>query len=1117
MAQSNKERLEEAFGVVQRGLVDFFEREYPGNTPKKMQALAKRMAGKSSVVFADKDLLVEAANRVGAKAGPDGRIEWGISTILRAIVENWDEAFASTLGNEPKAYLLELSNFEPRVETEKTFSSAVTTRLLDTMSMLLKAFRQDEPAEQILKIYQGLQKTILDEQARSKTRNQMPVTGAPTAGLKPWREVMIPHADVRSGKYLAAEFAADLAQVRRQEGSKEYTDPVEFYRRTFLTEGLKDLLTGALNRLMGNGGDPVVELQTNFGGGKTHSMLALYHLFSGVNANKLPGVDDLLANAKIKAVPIARRAVLVGTELSAAQGQKKADGTVIRTIWGELAWQLGEKTAFAYIAESDRLSVSPGAGVLTKMFAELGPCLILIDEWVAYARQLVDRNNLPAGDFESQTTFAQALTEAASAVPNVLVVASVPQSVIEMGGSNGIRATETLRNIFQRKGAQWRPASMEEGFEIVRRRLFEPINPDKVSDRTAVVSAFSRMYRDGETKGQFPETAGGEDYRRLLEVAYPIHPELFQRLYDDWSTLDKFQRTRGVLRLVANATHQLWENGDASLTIMPGSIPMEEGSVQNELVRYLDSPWQPIIAQDVDGENSVALQIDRENPTIGKVSGARRVARTLFIGTAPGARKERMGIDDRQVRLGVVQPGESVGDFSYALAKLVDKGRYTHQENSQYYLSTRPNLNRIADELAAAKWREPELLNRELERRLEKQAKARGNFAAVHVGPSTSQDIEDDNEVRLVVLSPKLSHTKGKTDSPGRQFVEDCLTHKGNAPRTNQNCLVFLAPDKTGLDHLHEAVASYLAWKDISEKHEAMNLDPHNRKQAEERCGDTSKTVDIKMPEIWNHILVPSRVSASNQQVAWEEFKPKGSGNIFERVSQRLQDDELLLVKMGPEALRMELDDPGKLNWAGGDHVRFGDLSSWYAQYLYLPRLAKLGVLEDAVANGPNRIDISDTFGVATSFDHKTKRYVGLVVGRVAGPIGKDTLLVKPGIALQQQARPPTPIVQVGGTSPQPPVPGQPGKPTPPLPPPQPTLPKVFVGSVELEVDRIIKAFGVINDEILAHLTSIEGAELTITVEIKATAPSGFPESTQRTVKENANSLKFTFKEFHKE
>src|SRR5262249_2950294 len=301
-----------------------------------------------------------------------------------------------------------------------------------------------------------------DEQVRSEKRKSAGTTieSATATSLKPWREVVTPHQDVASGRYQQAEFAADVWQVHLSEGTDEYRKPVEFFRRTYLTESLKRLLAGAVRRLGGQGGDPVVQLQTNFGGGKTHSMLALYHLFSGTAPSELVGIDAVLEKAGTKKLPTARRVVLVGNKISPGNPVKKPDGTVVRTLWGELVWQLGGKKAFERVRADDEKATSPG-DILRELFNEYGPCLILIDEWVAYARQLHEQSDLPGGDFETQFSFAQVLTESAKSAKNCLLVISLPASDtsgsphaqaddVEVGGQRGREALDRLRNVVGR-------------------------------------------------------------------------------------------------------------------------------------------------------------------------------------------------------------------------------------------------------------------------------------------------------------------------------------------------------------------------------------------------------------------------------------------------------------------------------------------------------------------------------------------------------------------------------------------------------------------------------------------------------------------------------------------
>ncbi len=332
--------------------------------------------------------------------------QWDVAGLLKLMWETWNDVFGRTLGRAERSLVSELRDWRNQWAHQEPFSSRDAERALDSMVRLLNAVSARE-ADEVNRMKMELRRLVFDEQVRGEKRKAggSLIEAAASGALKPWREVVTPHADVASGRYQQAEFAADLWQVHLGEGTDEYRNPVEFFRRTFLTERLKRLLVGAVERLSGKGGDPVVQLQTNFGGGKTHSMLALYHVFSGANPAALAGVDAVMAAANVTKLPAARRVVLVGNKISPGNPVTKPDGTVVRTLWGELAYQLGGKKAFARVAKDDERATSPG-DILRELLREYGPCLVLIDEWVAYARQLHDAADLPGGSFETQFTFA---------------------------------------------------------------------------------------------------------------------------------------------------------------------------------------------------------------------------------------------------------------------------------------------------------------------------------------------------------------------------------------------------------------------------------------------------------------------------------------------------------------------------------------------------------------------------------------------------------------------------------------------------------------------------------------------------------------------------------------
>ena len=352
--------------------------------------------------------------------------------------------------------------------------------------------------------------------------------------LKPWREIAVPHEDVLKGTFQQAEFAADLSRVHDGTATPEYQNPALFFQRTFITEGMRLLLDSVVKRLSGKGGDPVIQLQTAFGGGKTHTMLAVYHLVNRAGgealASDLQGVPAILDAAGVTELPRARIAVLDGIKLSPNQPMVRVDGDVtqaICTLWGDLAWQLGKAEGYALVADADASGTSPGKAVLETLLSRYAPCVILIDELVAYVRQFEEGKTLTGGSFDSNLSFVQALTEALKAVPTAVLLASLPESDKEAGSQRGIKALASLSHYFGRIQALWKPVGTEEAFEIVRRRLFSAI-PDKLAAES-VCRAFADFYTaNGD---DFPRETQESRYFDRLMRAYPIHPEVFDRLY----------------------------------------------------------------------------------------------------------------------------------------------------------------------------------------------------------------------------------------------------------------------------------------------------------------------------------------------------------------------------------------------------------------------------------------------------------------------------------------------------------------------------------------------------------------------------------------------------------
>jgi len=1109
MAKTNRDRVGEGLEQLGKGLRPFIEREMKDAHGNKWKTVAAQSFGGKKLNWTDPQ------------------------TALLIMWDQWNSVFKNVLGHAERSLVSELREVRNRWAHMEKFSTDDTYRALDSVERLLSAVSAPE-ADEVEKRKMQLLRLRFEEQRRAEARKAAvaPVGGQPAAHLKPWRQVVTPHPDVASGRYQQAEFAADLWQVYLGEGTDEYRDPTEFFRRTFLTEGLKQLLIRGVERLSGTGGDPVVELQTNFGGGKTHSMLALYHLFSGTPAADLPGVDELLKENGLDLPRGVRRVVFVGTKISPGKVQKKPDGTKIHTIWGEIAWQLGGKEGYKLVKEADQTATNPG-DALRELFNRYAPCVILIDEWVAYARQLHDNGDLPAGTFDTQFTFAQALTEAAKAARKTLLVISIPASEspsaqgprdrvsdIEIGGERGRAALTRLKNAIGRVEASWRPASPDEGFEIVRRRLFQPItDPDKFVARDQVARAFVDMYATQQQ--EFPSGCREASYERRIKAAYPIHPELFDRLYNDWSTLEKFQRTRGVLRLMAAVIHCLWERQDSNLLIMPANVPVDDPRVQFELTRYLEDQWTPVIEKDVDGPNSLPLTLDRENPNLGRYSACRRVARTIYLGSAPIQQAANRGIDDRQVRLGCVQPGETVATFGDALRRLTDKATYLYVDGSRYWYSTQPTVTRLAED-RAAQLREEEVLEEIVRRlRLQAQSRMRGDFARVHPCASAG-NVPDEREARLVILGPEHPHLARDANSPAKREAEQILELHGTSPRAYKNMLVFLAADHNRIRDLEQGARMYLAWKSIWEERETLNLDAFQSRQAETKCNTADETVEVRIPEAYQWLLVPNQPDPTGP-IQWEEIRQQGRDALAVRASKKLKNEEMLLTQLGGTRLRHELD---RVPLWRGNHVGVKQLAEDFATYLYLPRLCNDSVLLEAIQDGVSRLTWqSETFAYADGWDEQKKRYVGLRgEAQVRVLLDERSVLVKPEVAAaQMDADKQSAGVKQGVTSTD--THGTVGpaevtseeeegaKPSAPV----KQLPRRFYGTVVVDTIRVGRDAGRIAEEVIQHLATLPDSKVEVTIEIHAEVPAGVPEDIIRIVTENCRTLKFRAHGFERE
>ena len=748
--------------------------------------------------------------------------------------------------------------------------------------------------------------------------------------------------------------------------------------------------------------------------------------------------------------------------------------------------------------------------------------MILIDEWVAYARSLVGRDDLAAGTFDDQFTFAQALTEAVKGTPGCLLAISIPASETgddagpakgneeEVGGRNGLEALRRLQNVVRRVADQWRPASASEAYHIVRQRLFRTPDADALASIAATSRAFVALYH--QHADEFPQESRAGGYEDRIKETYPIHPELFDRLYEDWSSLERFQRTRGVLRLMNEVIYALWVGQDHSPLIMPSSIPIATSRVNSELTQYLQDSWKAVIDADVDGPNSEPRRIDESKPLFGQRSVTQRLARTVFFGAAPTIGSAQKGLETQRVFLGTATPGDQPGNFHSALTALSDRATFFYSASGRYWYDLQANISRRAKD-RAERVHVGEVYA-EIAKRLEGQASTRGSFAGVHVCPDDGADIPDLPEARLVLLPPKVSHKRRSTDSGAIKFAQNATERRGTSNRKYRNMVVFLAGDEARMQELESSIRDYIGWSEILAHEDDLDLTGSQRKQAQERQQKASETSDARLLSAYQWALIPH-----GQPIEIETVKVEGqSDSLAERVSRRLGNDGALAVQHAGAAIRLQLDhsSASKL-WAAGS-VSLGQLWGLYAEYPYMPRLRDRAVLDAGLRQQQTIVWEQDGFALADGYDEETKRFSGLVLpsdGLESINLTDATLIVQPELANAQRA---AEIAETKASEGD----GEPigGGDPPPLPPDSPTDPAAktrYFGSKQLAPDRYASDFKKVADEILAPFTQVEGVDLKVTIEIEAVNPAGFDEARMRTVLENGATLKFEQSKFEEE
>lgn len=653
--------------------------------------------------------------------------------------------------------------------------------------------------------------------------------------MKPFSTIAIPDKDILEGRLTMDVFAADLWEVFKGRAKEEYQDPTIFFRKTYTTCGLKTLLDIAEKRLKGEGGDPIIQIQTPFGGGKTHSLIALYHKAKELGANII---------------------VLSGDKLKA--GKEKP------ILWEEMETQLEGKI------ETLSGRVTPGGERLREVLEKHQPLLILMDEMHGY---VVKALGVKVGDsnLASQTiAFLHELTGAIKTLDKTILFVSLPSSN-PYKDEKSEELLQALQSILGRLEKVYTPVQEEEISSVVRSRLFSSINENEARE---IIEKFLD-YADKERI--LPEGMEESHYRERFIKSYPFHPEVIDILYKRWGSFPTFQRTRGVLRLLALVVHSLKDSKNPFIRL--GDFDLKNDEIKGELINYIGQEYNGIIAADITSADAGAKRVDRSlGDAYSSFSFGTKSATTIFMYSFSGGLEK--GATISEVKLSCADLSTPSSIVVEVVSKLKENLFYI--ADTGLFFANQPNLNRILltkmDGIEETKQEEKALLAKSLGK----------EYFEIYTWPNNSRDIADTKGLKLVIL---------KDRKRCKDFLENC----GERPRVYCNTLIFLCPLESERIIFDNFVKKRIAWQ-LIEIDKTLRLTDEQKKGIKEKIKRAGLEEKEHLRNLYRLLLLPSKDELKEIDLGIPTYGADVTMN--KEVYERLRSDGELLEKFSPLSLR---------------------------------------------------------------------------------------------------------------------------------------------------------------------------------------------------------------------
>jgi hypothetical protein len=814
--------------------------------------------------------------------------------------------------------------------------------------------------------------------------------------MKPWYKVVTPREDLRADRPLdASEFAVHLDHVRDGRAPDVYQQPAEFFERTFLTRSLQDLAVQTVRRLNGIKVETsaVFNLATQFGGGKTHSLTLLYHLArGGEKAKAWKGVDSILREAGVQAVPKAATAIFVGTEFDSLVGRGGDDGTPHRvTPWGEIAFQLGGADAFARVAKHERELVAPGGDVIEQILPTKQPTLILLDELMNYVSR-ARKSGLAAQLY----TFLHNLSEAARARDNVVLAVSIPASELEMTAEDQ-SDYERLKKLLDRLGKAIFMSAETETSEIIRRRLFEwqglPTEALKTIDE---YESWLQAH-----KQQIPSWFPAENARETLKATYPFHPSLLSVFERKWQGLPRFQQTRGVLRLLAlwvsRAYSEGYKGAHKDPLISLGTAPLDDPKFRAAVFEQLgENRLEGAVTTDIAGKDHAhALRLDSEGTAeIKKARLHRKVATVVFFESNGG--QQRVEATVPEVRLAVGEPGLDIGNMEQCLEALGESCYFLTAERNRYRFSFQPNLNKLlADRRATVS---SASIDERVRDELNKVFAKGAGLERVYF-PERSNQIADRPALCLVVLALEYTASEAAT----KNLIMSMTTESGASARTFKSALIWAVAEDSA--SLSAEARKLLAWQDINGDSDELKLDENQRRQLTENL----KRAERDLGEIvWRSYKNVFLLAEDNtlRRIDLGLVHSSAANSLVELILARLKQEDIVVEGVSPSFLTRYWP-PALPEWST-KAVR----DAFYASPRF-PRLLRAEAVKETISRGLDAGVIAYV-GKAASGEYEPFVYKRSLASTDI-EIAEDVYIIPSARAeeyLAQKAAPPPPVTE---------------------------------------------------------------------------------------------------------